>query len=230
MFALTTGAADGAGTSFGLAAVAGQKAAIAAIADAVSKPWRAGTRIGTSVSSQVQKLVIGSLSIPVPFWRPAAESSLNTIQRSFALRRPLEPHNVPDLIKVRSVWGPDTAVRLPSTRAAFKEECPACFRQCYLRPVRAASARGAAHMFKGSFTALISPFRNGAFDTSAYERLIEWQIAQGTHGLVPVGTTGESPTLSHEEHKHAVEVCVETARKRVPVIAGAGSNSTAEAI
>lgn len=85
-------------------------------------------------------------------------------------------------------------------------------------------------MFKGSFTALISPFKNGAFDTSAYERLIEWQIAQGTHGLVPVGTTGESPTLSHEEHKHAVEVCVETARKRVPVIAGAGSNSTAEAI
>ena len=85
-------------------------------------------------------------------------------------------------------------------------------------------------MFKGSFTALISPFRNGAFDESAYERLIEWQISQGTHGLVPVGTTGECPTLSHEEHKRAVEICVATARKRVPVIAGAGSNSTAEAI
>lgn len=85
-------------------------------------------------------------------------------------------------------------------------------------------------MFKGSFTALITPFRNDAFDELAYERLIEWQIAQGTHGLVPVGTTGESPTLSHEEHKRAVEVCVETVRKRVPVIAGAGSNSTAEAI
>lgn len=85
-------------------------------------------------------------------------------------------------------------------------------------------------MFKGSFTALISPFKDGAFDETAYERLIEWQIAQGTHGLVPVGTTGESPTLSYEEHKRAVEICVETARKRVPVIAGAGSNSTAEAI
>jgi 4-hydroxy-tetrahydrodipicolinate synthase len=85
-------------------------------------------------------------------------------------------------------------------------------------------------MFKGSFTALISPFKDGAFDETAYERLIEWQIAQGTHGLVPVGTTGESPTLSYEEHKRAVEICVETARKRVPVIAGAGSNSTLEAI
>ena len=85
-------------------------------------------------------------------------------------------------------------------------------------------------MFKGSFTALITPFKNGAFDETAYERIIEWQIAQGTHGLVPVGTTGESPTLSHDEHKRVVEVCVETVRKRVPVIAGAGSNSTAEAI
>ena len=85
-------------------------------------------------------------------------------------------------------------------------------------------------MFKGSFTALITPFRNDSFDETAYERLIEWQIAQGSHGLVPVGTTGESPTLSHDEHKRAVEVCVETVRKRVPVIAGAGSNSTAEAI
>ncbi len=85
-------------------------------------------------------------------------------------------------------------------------------------------------MFKGSFTALISPFRNGAFDETAYERLIEWQIAQGTNGLVPVGTTGECPTLSHDEHKRAVELCVATANKRVPVIAGAGSNSTTEAI
>ncbi|MCL4765053.1 MAG: 4-hydroxy-tetrahydrodipicolinate synthase [Hyphomicrobiaceae bacterium] len=85
-------------------------------------------------------------------------------------------------------------------------------------------------MFKGSFTALISPFRSGAFDEPGYERIVEWQIAQGTHGLVPVGTTGESPTLTHDEHKRAVEICVKTARKRVPVIAGAGSNSTAEAI
>jgi 4-hydroxy-tetrahydrodipicolinate synthase len=85
-------------------------------------------------------------------------------------------------------------------------------------------------MLKGSFTALITPFRNGAVDERAYERLIEWQIAQGTHGLVPVGTTGESPTLSHDEHKRVVEICIEVARKRVPVVAGAGSNSTAEAI
>jgi 4-hydroxy-tetrahydrodipicolinate synthase len=85
-------------------------------------------------------------------------------------------------------------------------------------------------MFKGSFTALITPFRAGAVDETAYERLIEWQIAQGTHGLVPVGTTGESPTLTHDEHKRVIEICVETARKRVPIIAGAGSNSTAEAI
>ncbi|HXF54433.1 MAG TPA: 4-hydroxy-tetrahydrodipicolinate synthase [Hyphomicrobiaceae bacterium] len=85
-------------------------------------------------------------------------------------------------------------------------------------------------MLKGSLTALITPFRNGAVDEEAYERLIEWQIAQGTHGLVPVGTTGESPTLSHAEHKRVVELCVEVARKRVPVVAGAGSNSTAEAI
>ncbi len=85
-------------------------------------------------------------------------------------------------------------------------------------------------MLKGSFTALITPFKNGAVDEAAYERLIEWQIAQGTHGLVPVGTTGESPTLSHIEHKRVVEICIDVARKRVPVVAGAGSNSTSEAI
>jgi 4-hydroxy-tetrahydrodipicolinate synthase len=84
--------------------------------------------------------------------------------------------------------------------------------------------------FRGSFTALITPFRGGALDEEAFRRLVEWQIAEGTHGLVPVGTTGESPTLSHEEHKRVVELCVEVANKRVPVIAGAGSNSTAEAI
>lgn len=85
-------------------------------------------------------------------------------------------------------------------------------------------------MFKGSYTALITPFKNGAVDEEAFRRIAEWQIAEGTHGLVPVGTTGESPTLSHEEHKRVVELCVETARGRVPVIAGAGSNSTAEAV
>jgi 4-hydroxy-tetrahydrodipicolinate synthase len=84
--------------------------------------------------------------------------------------------------------------------------------------------------FRGSFTALITPFRGGSVDEEAFRRLVEWQIAEGTHGLVPVGTTGESPTLSHEEHKRVVELCVEVAAKRVPVIAGAGSNSTEEAI
>ena len=85
-------------------------------------------------------------------------------------------------------------------------------------------------MFKGSFTALITPFKNGDVDEDAFRRIVEWQIGEGTHGLVPVGTTGESPTLSHAEHKRLVELTVETAKRRVPVIAGAGSNSTREAI
>lgn len=85
-------------------------------------------------------------------------------------------------------------------------------------------------MFKGSFVALITPFKNGKVDEAAFVKLVEWQIEQGTHGLVPCGTTGESPTLSHEEHKRVVKLCIETARGRVPVIAGAGSNNTVEAI
>jgi 4-hydroxy-tetrahydrodipicolinate synthase len=85
-------------------------------------------------------------------------------------------------------------------------------------------------MFKGSYTALLTPFRNDKVDETAFERFVEWQIAQGTHGLVPVGTTGESPTVSHEEHKRIVEICIAVTNKRVPVIAGAGSNSTAEAV
>lgn len=85
-------------------------------------------------------------------------------------------------------------------------------------------------MFKGSYTALITPFKGGALDEDALRRLVDWQIAEGTHGLVPVGTTGESPTLSHDEHKRVVEITIEVARGRVPVVAGAGSNSTAEAI
>jgi 4-hydroxy-tetrahydrodipicolinate synthase len=83
---------------------------------------------------------------------------------------------------------------------------------------------------KGSLTALITPMKGGAVDEDAFRRLVQWQIAEGTHGLVPVGTTGESPTLSHDEHMRVVEICVETAAGRVPVIAGAGSNSTLEAI
>jgi 4-hydroxy-tetrahydrodipicolinate synthase len=84
--------------------------------------------------------------------------------------------------------------------------------------------------YRGSITALVTPFSNGAVDEDAFRAHINWQIECGTHGLVPVGTTGESPTLSHREHERVVEVCVEEARGRVPVIAGAGSNSTAEAI
>jgi len=86
-------------------------------------------------------------------------------------------------------------------------------------------------MFKGSFVALITPMRpDGAVDEDALARFVEWQIREGTQGLVPVGTTGESPTLTHDEHKRVVEITVEVARRRVPVIAGAGSNCTAEAV
>ncbi|MFC0410419.1 4-hydroxy-tetrahydrodipicolinate synthase [Roseomonas elaeocarpi] len=86
-------------------------------------------------------------------------------------------------------------------------------------------------MFEGSLTALITPMtREGAVDEAAFRDFVNWQIAEGTQGLIPVGTTGESPTLSHAEHDRVVELCVETAGGRVPVIAGAGSNSTAEAI
>ncbi|WP_069301209.1 4-hydroxy-tetrahydrodipicolinate synthase [Neptunicoccus sediminis] len=85
-------------------------------------------------------------------------------------------------------------------------------------------------MFKGSYVALITPFSNGKVDDKALKDLVEWHIAEGTHGLVPVGTTGESPTLTHTEHEHVIKVVVETAAGRVPVIAGAGSNNTDEAL
>ncbi|MBO3759608.1 4-hydroxy-tetrahydrodipicolinate synthase [Ciceribacter sp. L1K22] len=86
-------------------------------------------------------------------------------------------------------------------------------------------------MFQGSIPALVTPFTDqGAVDEAAFAAHVEWQIAEGSTGLVPVGTTGESPTLSHDEHKRVVELCVEVAKKRVPVIAGAGSNNTTEAI
>lgn len=85
-------------------------------------------------------------------------------------------------------------------------------------------------MFRGSFTALVTPFKNGGLDEAAFRDLVDWQIAEGTDGLVPVGTTGESPTLSHDEHHKVVDWCIDQAKGRVPVIAGAGSNSTSEAI
>lgn len=85
-------------------------------------------------------------------------------------------------------------------------------------------------MFKGSITALITPFKNGLVDEEALRRFVDWQITEGTHGLVPTGTTGESPTLNFDEHKRVIDITIEAARGRVPVIAGTGSNSTDEAI
>jgi 4-hydroxy-tetrahydrodipicolinate synthase len=84
--------------------------------------------------------------------------------------------------------------------------------------------------FKGSITALVTPFRDGQLDEAAFRAFVDWQITNGTHGLVPVGTTGESPTLSHDEHRKVIAACIAETRGRVPVIAGAGSNNTQEAI
>ncbi|HEX9462547.1 MAG TPA: 4-hydroxy-tetrahydrodipicolinate synthase [Alphaproteobacteria bacterium] len=85
-------------------------------------------------------------------------------------------------------------------------------------------------MIKGSIVALITPFKNGGIDEKGFQSIVDWQIKEGTHGLVPCGTTGESPTLSHDEHHRVIELCLEAAGRRVPVIAGTGSNSTEEAI
>jgi 4-hydroxy-tetrahydrodipicolinate synthase len=85
-------------------------------------------------------------------------------------------------------------------------------------------------MLRGSITALITPFKDGAVDEKAFAAFVDWQIQEGSHGLVPVGTTGESPTVTHEEHRRLIEICVDVTNKRVPVVAGAGSNSTDEAI
>ena len=85
-------------------------------------------------------------------------------------------------------------------------------------------------MLKGSIPALVTPFRNGALDLETLKKLVEWHIGEGTHGLAPVGTTGESPTLSHEEHETVIETVVKAVAGRIPVIAGAGSNNTLEAM
>ncbi len=98
-----------------------------------------------------------------------------------------------------------------------------------IKPASLAQAQASSRI-KGSCTALITPFKGGKVDAAGFQRFVEWQIGQGTDGLVPVGTTGEAPTLSHDEHKHVIELCVAAAKGRVPVIAGAGSNSTDEAI
>jgi 4-hydroxy-tetrahydrodipicolinate synthase len=84
--------------------------------------------------------------------------------------------------------------------------------------------------FTGVYTALITPFKNGKVDEKSFQDFVEWQIQSGVHGLVPCGTTGESPTLNHEEHNRVIDLCIEVARGRVPVLAGTGSNSTDEAI
>jgi len=85
-------------------------------------------------------------------------------------------------------------------------------------------------IFQGSVTALITPFTNGRVDEAAFQRFVQWQIDQGSHGVVPCGTTGESPTLTHAEHRRVTELCIEVAKGKVPVIAGTGSNATEEAI
>jgi 4-hydroxy-tetrahydrodipicolinate synthase len=106
----------------------------------------------------------------------------------------------------------------------------ACVRQQTTTTGHDGPTRNIDEMLRGSITALMTPMRDGSVDEKAFASFVDWQIAEGTHGLVPVGTTGESPTVSHEEHRRVVEICVEVANKRVPVIAGAGSNSTAEAV
>ena len=85
-------------------------------------------------------------------------------------------------------------------------------------------------MFKGSIVAIVTPFKNGKIDETSLRNLVNWHIDEGTHGIVPVGTTGESPTLDHNEHREVVEIVIDQVNNRVPVIAGAGSNSTSEAI
>jgi 4-hydroxy-tetrahydrodipicolinate synthase len=92
------------------------------------------------------------------------------------------------------------------------------------------TAQDAAMRLRGSCTALITPFKAGKLDSAGFQRFVEWQIQQGTDVLVPVGTTGEAPTLSHTEHRQVIELCIKASAGRVPVIAGAGSNSTEEAI
>ncbi len=88
---------------------------------------------------------------------------------------------------------------------------------------------GGKSMIKGSIVAIVTPLKNGKVDEAKFRELIEYQIKNGTQGIVPCGTTGESPTLSHEEHKRVIEICIEAAKKRIPIIAGTGSNSTEEA-
>src|SRR6202043_856967 len=121
---------------------------------------------------------------------------------------------------------PARAALSPDRQTRYELSVPITAKQTRVRR----KSMAAKTNFRGSFTALVTPFKNGSLDEAAFRALVSWQIAEGTHGLVPVGTTGESPTVSHDEHKRVVEWCIDEARGRVPVIAGAGSNSTKEAI
>src|ERR1700687_483267 len=125
-------------------------------------------------------------------------------------------------------WGGGWAGLLPDRQARY--ELTVSSKRQRRRPSVRRKSMAAKTNFRGSFTALVTPLKNGSLDEAAFRGLVSWQIAEGTNGLVPVGTTGESPTVSHDEHRRVVEWCVEEARGRVPVIAGAGSNSTKEAI
>jgi 4-hydroxy-tetrahydrodipicolinate synthase len=133
----------------------------------------------------------------------------------------------------------DSSGRGLQSGGRLSRESVACPRGALIKFTKSVSSRRTCHeggimapgtKFRGSFTALVTPFKEGAVDEKAFRGLIAWQISEGTNGLVPVGTTGESPTLSHAEHRQVVEWCIDEARGRVPVIAGSGSNSTAEAI
>jgi 4-hydroxy-tetrahydrodipicolinate synthase len=104
------------------------------------------------------------------------------------------------------------------------------FKQTAKAASRSEQTMAAKTDFRGSYTALVTPFKDGALDEAGFRALVSWQIAEGSHGLVPVGTTGESPTVSHDEHRKVVEWCIDESKGRVPVIAGAGSNSTKEAV
>src|ERR1700747_1152237 len=111
---------------------------------------------------------------------------------------------------------------MPFGRPRCRER-PACCRAAPGTRVMAAKTN-----FRGSFTALVTPFKNGAVDEKAFRALVDWQIAEGTNGLVPVGTTGESPTLTHDEHKQVVRWCIDQAKGRVPAIEGPGATARSE--
>src|SRR3954454_163586 len=149
----------------------------------------------------------------------AAKSRLECFRAEWYPVRVKKTHQNKGLGPARAGLSPDR-----QTRYELAFYCPQSRHYRVWRKSMAAKTK-----FRGSFTALVTPFKNGSLDEAAFRGLVSWQIEQGSHGLVPVGTTGESPTLSHEEHHRVVEMCIDESKGRVPVIAGAGSNSTREA-